>query len=130
MGCKVRGFAGIFKNTGDALVCPACKHTHPLPKVISINSFPVRLFPGVKLLQGHTDCANSSLNDNDYLTQTGIIVQNPKDPNRWGIRNTSESVWRVKEPGADGPRELDGAKTVAITEGLEITFPNGIKVKI
>ena len=130
MGCKTRGFAGIFKNTGNALVCPACKHAHILPKVVSINSFPVHLFPGVKLLKGHTDCRDSSLNSEDYLTQTGVIVQNPKDPDRWGIFNTSNSVWRVKEPGANSPRELDGAKPVAITEGLEVTFPNGEKVKV
>ena len=62
--------------------------------------------------------------------QTGVVVQNPKDPNRWGIRNLSSSPWGVKEPGADGRRELEPGKTIAIAEGLELTFSNGVTVKI
>lgn len=129
-GCGTRGYAGIFKQTENALVCPGCGHSHPLPKTIAPNGYPVLLFPGVKLLKGHTDNKSGSFDSEDYLVQTGVVVQNPKDPNRWGIRNLSSSPWGVKEPGADGRRELEPGKTIAIAEGLELTFSNGVTVKI
>lgn len=130
LGCGIRGFAGIFKHDGDKLVCPACGHAHPMPRVLTLNTFPVLLFPGVKLLKGHTDSKTNSLSSEDYLTQTGLIIQNPKDPSRWGIRNMSGSAWGVKEPGADGRRELENGKTVAVQPGLEITFANGVTASI
>jgi hypothetical protein len=130
LNCKTRGFAGIFKKTDDALICPACGHSHRLPKEIAPHGYPVLLFPGVKLFKGHTDNKTGSFDSEDYLVQTGLVIQNPKDPNRWGLRNMSESPWSVKEPGADGRRELEPGKTIAIADGQEITFANGVTVKM
>ena len=125
--CGIKGFAEIFK-TPDALVCPACKHSHPMPKEIAPNGFQVLLFPGVKLFKGHTNSRSNYLTGDDYLIQTGAVIQNPKDPNRWGLRNMSTDVWAVKD--ANGRRELEPGKVLGLVGGLEITFPNGSVVNI
>jgi hypothetical protein len=93
-GCGTRGYAGIFKQTENDLVCPGCGHVHPLPKVIAPNGYPVLLFPGVKLLKGHTDNKSGSFDSEDYLVQTGVVIQNPKDPGA-GVSEICQAV-----PGA------------------------------
>jgi DNA-binding helix-hairpin-helix protein with protein kinase domain len=133
--CKVTAFLSVFKQEGGELVCPACGNRHPMPKTISPNGFQLYLFPydtgsGVKLLQGHTEATSKSLTSADYLTQTGVVIQNPKDPSRWGIRNAGTKSWFVKKPDEDKASELEAGKAVAVADGTEIEFPNGEKVKL
>ncbi|MCL2056199.1 MAG: hypothetical protein FWH02_03140, partial [Oscillospiraceae bacterium] len=87
------------------------------------------LFPRAKLLAGHTDNKTGDLSSEDYMKPTGLVVANPNDPNRWGIRNMSSSIWSVKPPNAEW-RELEPGKIAPIVQGMEITFPNGKTVKI
>jgi hypothetical protein len=96
-----------------------------MPKEVLFNTFPVFLYPGVKLLRGHTDIPLPNLKSDDYKIETGEVIKNPKDPNRWGLRNKSDSKWAIREPGVEGKKELEPGKPVAITSGMEITFPSG-----
>jgi serine/threonine protein kinase len=119
----------LNKAKGSPPICPVCGQTYPMPMEIAPNGFPVLLFPGVKLFQGHTHATTTDLGSEDYLSPTGVIITNPQDPNKWGITNRSDVRWYVREPGKER-RELEPGKTVAVAEGLEIEFPNNKKVVV
>ncbi|MCL2057238.1 MAG: protein kinase, partial [Oscillospiraceae bacterium] len=103
--CGFERFTDIFKKADGKLVCPKCGQKYPMPMQISPNGLSVTLFPRAKLLAGHTDNKTGDLSSEDYMKPTGLVVANPNDPNRWGIRNMSTSIRSVKPPNSEW-REL------------------------
>jgi hypothetical protein len=127
-GCqRYEGFASVLRK-GDTIVCPSCQHKNPLPLMIEPNGFSVMLFPGAKLMQSHTENTTGDYSCDDFLNETGMVLSNPNDPSRLGLRNLSMVPWSVKEPDWERPRELIPSKVVTIKESVEITFPNGVTV--
>ena len=75
----------------------------------------VPLVPGQKIYQ----CQVSL--ENDYNKVVGEVIRNPKDPNKWGLRNLSGSQWTINTSSGDVKLiENDGA--MPIISGLKIRF--------
>jgi len=104
----------IIKN-GAVITCWNCRKTIATPPIIVIEKNRVILMSNVKLFNHHIN------GDYDIKTIAGTIVQNPNNPNLWGIRNDSKSDWTyIKADGTQLP--VAPGKTAAITTGAKIDF--------
>ena len=76
----------------------------------------VLLNQGTKLLHHHV------YDDLDIDTVVGSVVQNPKNPAVWGIRNEDTANWTYeKADGTQIPVEI--RRTAGIAPGVKILFP-------
>ena len=63
--------------------------------------------------------------DYDMETVVGSIVQNPKNPALWGLRNEDKVNWTYEKPdGTQIPVEI--GKTAGIASGVKIHFSDSI----
>ena len=127
--CGAEGYLSAYEKQGDSIACPACKAKYLAPLTLALKRYRLPLFPSVKLYQYHTDSTSNDLSSADYLTQTGLVIQNKKDPTRWGIRNMSGGQWFVTLAG-EKPVPLEADKVVPIVKGTKITFKNGETAEI
>ena len=59
------------------------------------------------------------------VTVVGSVVQNPKNPALWGIRNEDKVIWTYEKP--DGTQiPVEPGKTAGIAAGVKIHFPNSV----
>jgi hypothetical protein len=84
------------------------------PLRLNVRKYSVALYPGNRLYACHT-----SKDGADFRTVTGKVVRNRNNPNLWGIRNLSGSVWYVEMP--------DGSRKSVVPESVLPVFR---KVKI
>ena len=55
-------------------------------------------------------------------TVVGSVVQNPKNPDLWGIRNEDKVNWTYQK--ADGTQiPVEPGRTAGIAKGVKIIFP-------
>ena len=60
-------------------------------------------------------------NDYDMETIVGTVIQNPKNPAMWGIRNDDKVNWTYEKPdGSQIPIEV--GRTAGIAKGVKIHF--------
>ena len=65
--------------------------------------------------------AHHVYNNNDMDTVVGSVVQNPKNPNLWGIRNEDKVNWTYEK--ADGTQiPVAQGRSAAIAAGAKIHF--------
>ena len=87
-------------------------------------SFPASLVAGksrVILLKDSKIYSHAITGDYDMNTIIGTVVQNPNNPNLWGIRNESSNNWTyIKSDGQQIP--VANGKTAAIANGVKIDF--------
>ena len=87
-------------------------------------SFPVSLVVGksrVLLLKGAKIYAHTITGNYDMNTVVGTVIQNPKNPNLWGIRNDSADNWTYIKP--DGQQiPVASGKSAAIAKNVKIDF--------
>ena len=107
-------------NTGTGHICWRCQASLQIPPTIGIGKNLIFLNKDAKLLQHHIK------EDYDLKTVVGEVVQNPNDPNKWGIRNVSNEVWVFTK--VDGlTASVDKGKTAPISIGAKINFGNAIE---
>lgn len=86
-----------------------------MPVYLAIGKKRVLLHKDTKLFSHHTN------SDYDMKKVVGSVVQNPKNPEIWGIRNESEESWEYIS--ADGShRSVPPGKSAAIANGAKIRF--------
>ena len=123
----------IFINTAnfDAYnisVCESCKRKFSRPMQLETKSFAVNMFPKNKLYKCHT--VDGTDGSDDYITQTGEIIQNRNNPNLWGVRNISQETWLMKTPDGKS-RQIPPDSVVPVADNIEIEFINVTgKIKI
>lgn len=88
--------------------CWNCQKAVPYPAFIVIGKHRVLMNKNAKLYSHHIygDC--------DMNTVVGSVVQNPSDPNLWGIRNESKDNWTYINPdGLQIPVAVGKSATIA-----------------
>ena len=100
---------------GVAHICWACQQTVTIPAKLETEKSVVLLTADTKLYAHHT------LENYDMETVKGSVVQNPKNPNLWGIRNEDTVNWTyIKADGTQIP--VAPGKSAAIAPGAKIHF--------
>lgn len=101
---------------GVAHTCWNCGKAVQVPNKITIGKNQVLLNQSTKLLHHHV------YDDFDMDTVVGSVVQNPKNPALWGIRNEDNVNWTYQK--ADGTQiPVAPGKTAGIAKGVKIIFP-------
>ena len=101
---------------GVAHTCWNCGKTVQVPQKIAIGKNCVLLNQNTKLLHHHV------YGDFDMETVVGSVVQNPKSPALWGIRNEDKVNWTYQK--ADGTQiPVAPGRTAGIAKDVRILFP-------
>jgi serine/threonine protein kinase len=110
-GCGIENYA---EPTGG-FIC-SCGKKRRIPAHLKFKKDDIPLYPGSKLYACQT-----TLDKEDFRTETAEIIVNPKDPKILGIKNLSDAVWTVT--AADGtttPKKKGEVTRVA--DGTAINF--------
>ena len=103
------------EQIGVAHMCWGCQGTVAVPAKLVIGRNKVLLLADTKLYAHHV------YNNNDMDTVVGSVVQNPKNPNLWGIRNEDKVNWTYEK--ADGTQiPVAQGRSAAIAAGAKIHF--------
>lgn len=103
------------EQMGVAHMCWGCQGIVAVPSKIVIGRNKVLLLADTKLYAHHV------YNNNDMDTVVGSVVQNPKNPNLWGIRNEDKVNWTYEK--ADGTQiPVAQGRSAAIAAGAKIHF--------
>ena len=98
-----------------AHMCWGCQGTVAVPAKVVIGRNKVLLLVDTKLYAHHV------YNNNDMDTVVGSVVQNPRNPNLWGIRNEDKVNWTYEK--ADGTQiPVAQGRSAAIAAGAKIHF--------
>lgn len=104
---------------GAAHVCWNCFDTVQMPPILKIGKNTVLLNKDAKVSSHHI------YNDYDMDKVVGSMVQNPNNPNLWGIRNEDTVNWTYEK--ADGTQiPVAPGRTAGIAKGVKIHFTNGV----
>jgi hypothetical protein len=107
--------AEVFANEGASAVCWNCRKTLMSP--MSLVSGRSRV-----LLHENSEIVSHFIKgDYDICTPTATVVQNPDNPDLWGVRNESDDLWTYIK--ADGMRiPVPPGRTAGIAKGAKIEF--------
>lgn len=112
--CSICGNS-TFINPEQNSQCLECRKLIPKPAVLKVSNYTIPLLPGQQIYLSQV-----SLSD-DYSKPVGMVIKNPKDPSRWGLRNISEGQWTVTT--ADNEVKLiENNAGMPIIPGLKIRF--------
>lgn len=99
--------------------CWKCKKTVILPVRLALGKNLVMLNQGAILHPHHLDDSAEL----DFDTIVARVVQHPKDPNLWGLRNETSGRWSLLTP--DGKEtSVDPGKSVPIFDNSQIRMGN------
>lgn len=115
--CKEETF---LTQQGDN-TCMECRNKISVPNAIQFSTVTLPLYPGTQLMLWHADSSQ-----NDIETPLGIVVRNPKNPNIFGIRNTSGISWKVNLPSGN-QKPLPSGDVVPIKKDFIIECTNDSK---
>ena len=100
---------------GVAHTCWGCQKPVTVPTRIVIGRSTILLMANTKLYKHHIDGGH------DMETIVGEVVQNPNNPNLWGIRNLTKSNWTyIKADGTQIP--IEEGRSAAIAKDVKIDF--------
>ena len=100
---------------GIAHTCWNCGNAVKMPSSLVVGKNRVLLLKDTKLYAHHI------LGNYDMTTVVGTVVQNPNNPNLWGIKNESTENWTyVKADGIQIPVAI--GRSAAIAKGVKIDF--------
>ncbi|MDR0853857.1 MAG: hypothetical protein LBN34_05765 [Clostridiales Family XIII bacterium] len=114
--CGVEVFFDEDKaSAGEAHTCWHCKKVVSIPLILHIGKNNVLLNAGARLF-------SHDLNkDYDMETVVGSLIQNPNNPNLWGIRNESNENWTyIKADGTQIP--VSPGRSATIAKDSKINF--------
>jgi serine/threonine protein kinase len=105
----------VFYDDEVQVNCWNCKNAMPPVLKIVCEKSRVLLMKDTKLYEHHTS-GNFNID-----TVVGSVVQNPNNPNLWGIRNESNSEWTyIAADGSQTP--VQSGKSALIAKGAKIGF--------
>lgn len=108
-----------LETKGAAHICWNCQKAIKIPTKLIIGKNRVLLNQNTRLLHHHV------YDDLDIDTVVGSVVQNPKNPAVWGIRNEDTANWTYeKSDGTQIPVEV--GRTAGIAPGVKILFPESV----
>ena len=118
--CGARVFYDMdLEKSGAAHTCWNCQNTMQVPVKIVIGKNVVLLNQNSRLTHHHV------YGDYDMDTYVGSVVQNPKNPNLWGIRNEDKVNWTYEK--ADGTQiPIEVGRTAGIAAGVKIHFTDAV----
>ncbi|MCD8119290.1 MAG: hypothetical protein LUE29_07420 [Lachnospiraceae bacterium] len=103
------------EQLGVAHTCWNCKQVVQTPARLVIGKKTVILAPGSHITSHHVR------NDFDMDHAVGTVIQNPRVPTLWGIRNEDESNWTYEK--ADGSQlPVPCGRSATIAPGTKIHF--------
>jgi serine/threonine protein kinase len=103
------------QSSGVAHTCWNCGKAIQMPLSIAVGKSRTLLMKETKLYAYQTQ------GDYDLKTVTGSVVQNPNNPNLWGIRNDTAGNWTyIKGDGTQVP--VAPGKSAAIAKDAKIDF--------
>lgn len=117
---KCKCGAEVFYDTeleskGAAHTCWNCQNAVQVPSKIVVGRNIVLLNNNTEILHHHI------YGDYDMETVVGTVVQNPNNPNLWGIRNEEDVNWTYEK--ADGTQiPVPKGRSAAIASGVKIHF--------
>ena len=113
--CPICGKYTFINIDQNATVCLECGKNIVKPSVLKLGKYTIPLVPEQKIYQ----CQTSS--ENDYNKIVGEVIKNPKDPNKWGLRNLSGTQWTVSTSAGEA-KLVDNNGAMPIIPGLKIRF--------
>lgn len=114
--CGAEVFYDVHKEESGVMhTCWGCQKAVPVPVKLVIGRSTVLLMQNTKLYRHHIDGGH------DMETAVGEVVQNPANPNLWGIRNLTGDNWTyIKADGTQIP--VEEGRTAAIAKDAKIDF--------
>ena len=98
-----------------AHTCWNCGAAVSVPAKLNVGKQKIVLMADSKLYRHHI------YGDYDMNTVVGSVVQNPKNPNLWGIRNEDQVNWTyIKADGTQLPVAV--GRSAGIAKGVKINF--------
>ena len=108
-----------LESSNAAHTCWNCKNPVQIPTKIVIGKNRVLLNRNTKLTHHHV------YGDYDMDTVVGSVVQNPNNPNLWGIRNEDNTNWTYEK--ADGIQiPIEVGRSAGIMPGVKILFSDSV----
>lgn len=108
-----------LENKGVAHTCWNCQNTMQIPVKIVIGRSMILLNQNTRLSH------HNIYGDYDIDSYVGSVVQNPKNPSLWGIRNDDKVNWTYEK--ADGTQiPIEPGRTAAIAPGAKIHFADTV----
>lgn len=114
--CKAEVFYDELKQEGGAAhTCWSCQQTVRVPSKLAVGKSIVLLTSDTRIYKHHTD------GEYDMETIVGKVVQNPNNPNLWGIKNLSKENWTyIKADGTQIP--VPEGRSAMIVKDAKIDF--------
>ncbi|WP_367357169.1 hypothetical protein, partial [Mesotoga sp.] len=107
-----------FESTRTA-ICWSCKKPTKIPMSIVIEKNLIAITSDMKLYPHHIERDSEF----DFIKPQARVARHPTDPNKWGIKNLSPTVWTATAP--DGKElEIDPGRSISIVPGTKINFGN------
>lgn len=117
--CPICGKPTFVNVDGGNSICLECGKTIERPALLKMGKYLCPVVPEQKIYQ----CQVSF--DNDYEKVVGEVIRNPKDPNKWGIRNLSGMPWTITTASGE-IKNIDHNGVVPVIAGLKIRFTKDV----
>ena len=98
--------------------CWSCGAAIRLPFRIRIGRAVVMLNHDTRLYPHHVDDQRLY----DFSLSIAAVSRHPKDPDTWGLTNTSGEPWSYQAPGDPSPVEVPPGRSVTLVSGGRINF--------
>lgn len=114
--CGAEVFYDVNKEENGVMhTCWSCQKAVPVPAKLVIGRSTILLMSDTKIYRHHIDGGH------DMETAVGEVVQNPSNPNLWGIRNLTKGNWTyIKADGTQIP--VEEGRCAAIAKDTKIDF--------
>lgn len=114
--CESEVFFDTFKKeNGTGHLCWNCQTSVNPPPVLKVGKNLILMTKRTKIYEHH-------LKDNNCIDKIiGEMVQNPSDPQKWGLKNVSGEEWIYQRPdGSQTP--VEKGKAAVVAKGTKIVF--------
>lgn len=122
--CPICGKYTFVDIDQDSSICLECGKSIVKPAILNLGIYKVPLLPEQKIYQ-----CQVSLGDSNYEKEVGVVIRNPNDPSKWGLRNLSGLQWTVTLPNGE-TKLVDNNGTMPIVPGFKIRFTKDVTGEI
>ncbi|MDE7130725.1 MAG: serine/threonine-protein kinase [Lachnospiraceae bacterium] len=114
--CGAEVFYDVHKDANSVMhTCWGCQKAVPVPTRLVVGRSTILLMTNTKIYKHHID------GEHDMETVVGEVVQNPNNPNQWGIKNLTKENWTyIKADGTQIP--IMEGRSAAIAKDTKIDF--------
>lgn len=122
VACSQCQAENLWEPLISTLTCWHCARAVAIPPRLMIahasGKYPVMLSKGARLLQRHV---NPHAIESEAFAVIGQVVQNPANPQVWGIKNLSSGPWKAQLPDGSAKEYLP-QKSVPLNPGIRLLF--------